>query len=174
MRLLTGDTTGYRKLCVGMLKRFGATQNTNAANYVVWTCALAPEAVGDLTPVVQLAEKNATQNPKSWHAFTSLGGAYYRAGRFDAAIENMSKACSLHPAGGNAFNWLFIAMAHHQLGRTNEARVELAKAIQWIEEAEKRNVNDPYIISPLPWRYSLQLVILRRESEALVSPPRDE
>jgi tetratricopeptide (TPR) repeat protein len=168
--LLADDTDGYRKLCTKMQTRFGQTKNSG---WLVSTCVLGPEATADFLPILQLAEAEAAKDPKSWHRVHELGVACYRANRFEAAIQELQQATRFHKSGGNAYNWLFIAMAHHRLGHADEAREWLTKATQWIDQGMTSSLGDPYIVTPLPLRYRLQLLLLRREAEALVKGPID-
>jgi tetratricopeptide (TPR) repeat protein len=56
-RLGAGDAPGYRSACAAMLQRFGKTEDAPAAEWAAWACAPAPDAVADLGPSVELAEK---------------------------------------------------------------------------------------------------------------------
>jgi serine/threonine protein kinase/tetratricopeptide (TPR) repeat protein len=172
--LLLGDEIdGYRRLCSDMQKRFGHTKDRVIAGWLMNVCHLGPEATSDYLPIVKLAEWDAGNDPRSWHVLLRLGAAYYRAGRFEAAIEQLHKAGQVHKNGGNASDWLFIAMAHRRLGHADEARQWLTKATQWMDQAAASNMNEPYIVTPLTLRYRLPLLVLRREAEALVKGPAD-
>jgi tetratricopeptide (TPR) repeat protein len=174
LRLQPGDTAGYRRLCASMQERFGRTAAREPINLLAWTCVLGPGAIADLLPILQLAEKNSAGNPSNWYYRTTLGAAYYRAGQFETAIGQMGEASKVHGNGGNAFNWLFLAMAHQRLGHADEARQWLAKAASWIEQAAPGKLKDYYITVPLPWLYRLQLQLLHREAEALVNGPAND
>jgi serine/threonine protein kinase/Flp pilus assembly protein TadD len=166
--LLAEKTADYRSLCAKMQQRFVQTTDLEVGGWLINTCVLGPEATADFLPVLQLAEHGATNY---WHTLWRLGAANYRADRFEAAIEHMQRAGQVHKNGGNAFSWLVIAMAHHKLGHSDEARQWLTKATRWIEQATESNVNDPYLATPMPLRYSLPLQVLRREAESLLNGP---
>ena len=60
-----------------------------------------------------------------------MGAAQYSAGDWNAAIESLTKSSAmptpnvmykLRGKGGNSFDYFFLAMAHWQLGRKDEAR----------------------------------------------------
>jgi hypothetical protein len=74
--------------------------------------------------------------------------------------------------GGSAWNWLFLAMAHHRLAHTDEANKWLGKAAEWIEQANQKKRHDPDDFSwddvHHSWQDRLELQILRREAEALI------
>src|SRR5262249_42085615 len=154
--------------CGTMQEKFSTTLNADAAHYLVSTCVMGPDATADYLPLLRLAEKHAATGPKNWHYLQALGAARYRAGRFEAAVEAINNAGKAHANGGNAFNWLFLAMANHRLGHANEARQWLAKAVQWIEQATQGRVKDPYVAPPLRWDHRLQLEVLRQEAETLL------
>jgi hypothetical protein len=66
-------------------------------------------------------------------------------------------------------DWLFLAMAHHGAGRPAQGRPWLEKAVRWLDEnaiPEKT----PEGTVPLPWLRRLELDLLRRQAEALLSP----
>ena len=56
-----------------------------------------------------------------------LGASCYRAGIWQDAIDALNKGTEL-TEGGDAIDWLLLAMAHWQLGNQSEA-------IQWYERA---------------------------------------
>jgi hypothetical protein len=56
-----------------------------------------------------------------------LGAALYRAGRIDEAIARLDESVQAF-GGGVPQDWVFLAMAHHRKGRTDEAR-------RWLEKA---------------------------------------
>jgi hypothetical protein len=45
-----------------------------------------------------------------------------------------------------------------------------AKARDWIAYGDERALPDPYVMSPLPWFTRLELELLLREAESLISP----
>ncbi len=65
--------------------------------------------------------------------WNTLGVALYRTGKWQAAIDALSKSEDLHQAD-SALDWFFLAMAHWQLGHKVEARERYEKAIKWMGE----------------------------------------
>src|SRR5208337_4939568 len=82
IRLSAGRHDEYRKDCAGMLQRFGQTVDTNNARWTAWSCALAPNSVGDWSKVVALAETTVKSGREPLRHQTILGAVLYRAGRF--------------------------------------------------------------------------------------------
>jgi tetratricopeptide (TPR) repeat protein len=84
--------------------------------------------------------------------WTTLGAAHYRAGQWKEAVAALQKSMDLR-LGGDSLDWLFLAMAHWQLGEKDKARELFDRAIQWMD-------ND----SPQYW----ELRHVRAEAEKLV------
>jgi tetratricopeptide (TPR) repeat protein len=134
---------------------------------IVWVCILAPDAVADLDPCVQKMEKVISQS-LSYAYVNTLGAGLYRAGRFEAAIQRLNEAVTMHGGGGTPSDLLFLAMAHQRLGRTEEARQALDRAVRWLEQAEKGQLLDNYLPIPISWDTRLEFQLLRREAEELI------
>jgi uncharacterized protein HemY len=89
---------------------------------------------------VELAQKAVALEPKVGGYWNTLGTACYRAGDWQAALDNLKKSTDLQ--GENAFDAFFLAMAHQQLGQRAEARKYYSQAVRWMKEHEaalKRN-----------------------------------
>jgi Flp pilus assembly protein TadD len=67
--------------------------------------------------------------PKKGNYQQTLGVAHYRAGDGKAAVAALDKSVEMGQ-GGDAVDWLFLAMAHRKLGH-DEARRCYEQAIQW-------------------------------------------
>jgi tetratricopeptide (TPR) repeat protein len=65
----------------------------------------------------------------------TLGVAHYRAGDWKAAVTALQKSLELRKTGDiyNCRAWLFLAMAHWQMGKKEEARRWYQQAVQWME-----------------------------------------
>src|SRR5262249_7024902 len=66
LRLLLDDVEGYRQDCREMLARFSRTDDPTVADRTAKACLLLPDAVGDLAPVLQLAERAVTGTQHHW------------------------------------------------------------------------------------------------------------
>jgi tetratricopeptide (TPR) repeat protein/serine/threonine protein kinase len=108
--------------------------HAGAHNDLAWLLATCPEvklrdagqAVESAKKAVQLASRNATY----WR---TLGVAHYRAGDWKAAVLALNKSLDLGQ-DGDARSRLFLAMAHHKLGKHADARQEYEQAVQWLEK----------------------------------------
>ena len=99
----------------------------------------------------------------------TLGAALIRAGRPRQAISVLEESVRLNGHGGNAFDWLFLALAHHRLGHSQQATAALAAARDWIAHGDERAIPDPYLWSPLRWYTKLELELLLREVEGEIT-----
>ena len=171
---------GYRDVCARALERFGQDGNSYTSNTVAWICVLAPDAVAEFRQPLQLAEKAVASNPTGSDKYAylnTLGGALYRAGQSEAAVQRLGEAITAHGKDGTAGDWLFLAMAHHRLGQADEARRWLDKAAKSIDESIPPPPPNAAAGSPpkpqvadttLSWRERLELQLLRREAEELI------
>jgi hypothetical protein len=106
----------------------------DCANDLAWLLANAPDpAVRDPASAVELASQTAQTNPSCATYWNTLGAAHYRAGDFHATIAALSRAVDL-TEGGTAFDHVFLAMAHAQLGDQEQARHWLDLAKLWAEQ----------------------------------------
>jgi serine/threonine protein kinase/tetratricopeptide (TPR) repeat protein len=157
-----GDLAGYRRTCAALVEHFGHTENPDVSHWVVWTCALVPDAVNDWGPLLRLAETAARGNPSNPTYANTYGIALYRAGRTDEAIKQLEAAHEAWVQAGTrpqihspAYTWIFLAMAHHRRGSTEEARRWLAKALESPE---------PKVKGAATWNRRLTLELFRREA----------
>src|SRR5262249_46244971 len=88
-----------------------------------WDLANCPDPkLRDLKRAVELGKEAVELAPQSPLAWQGLGSIQYRAGNWKASIEALEKSCKMQEGGtGDAFQWLFLAMAHWQLGNKAEA-----------------------------------------------------
>jgi serine/threonine protein kinase/tetratricopeptide (TPR) repeat protein len=156
--LLTDDTVTYRRICTGLIEKFRDTNDPYTAYFIARLCALAPDAVSDPAGPVELAERAVRADPSPYFLHT-LGLAYYRAGQFDEAIEQLNKSID-GKWNANAANWLVLAMVQHRLGHGNEARKWFDQAARWME--------NPDALRSIDRRDSLACQVLRREAETLL------
>lgn len=112
----------YRSHCEGLLKATPAEVSVLEANNTAWACVTAKEGLEDYTKPVELARKavaGATEERDRWTYLNTLGVALYRAGQDKEAIERLTEAEKIN---SDVFNWPFLALAHHRLGNTKEAK----------------------------------------------------
>jgi serine/threonine protein kinase/Flp pilus assembly protein TadD len=108
--------------------------DAGAYSQLAWFLATtAHPRLRDAAQAVTLAERAVELAPEEGLHWNTLGAARYRAGDWSGAMEALNKSVELRD-GGDAYDWLFLAMAHWQLGDRNEARRWYNEAIEWVEE----------------------------------------
>jgi tetratricopeptide (TPR) repeat protein len=162
-RARLGDAAGYRRACTKFVDRWGKSSDLNV---VAWPCVLAPDALADMDKVVELAEKAYKQSPTPMVRNT-LGAALYRAGKWERAVETLEQ----NQGANGAFDWLFLAMAHHRLGHTEKAMEYLDKATAWIEAAMQNQAKLDSTGRSLDTDQRVELPGLHQEAESLVRMP---
>jgi tetratricopeptide (TPR) repeat protein len=103
-------------------------------NDLAWLVATSPDPrLRNAALAVRLAKKAVTALPWDADLRNTLGVAHYRNGDDKAAVTELKTAASLR-AGGDCFDWLFLAMAHWRLGDRDQARTWLDRAVQWMDK----------------------------------------
>jgi tetratricopeptide (TPR) repeat protein len=129
--LRADDTKGYRLACQQMIDKFGQTKNPFIAHRVAWTCFLMPDAVSDQKLLMELAQRSVKGAPGDPWTGMTLGLALYRADQFENAVKKLQPYAEI--------GWcripvsLILAMAHERLGKKEEARRLLDKAVKQME-----------------------------------------
>ncbi len=85
------------------------------------------------TAVYTLYYRARDQQARVAALWNTLGIAQYRAGQWQAAIDSLNRSMQLY-AGGDSFDWFFLAMAHWELGHKGEARSWYREAVQWMDK----------------------------------------
>jgi tetratricopeptide (TPR) repeat protein len=159
--LKAGDRDGYRRVCEARIADASAGGGPDDANQAAWLCVLAPGAVPDLNGAVKLVEGAlATSLPEMRAGYlNTLGAILYRAGRHRDAIARLQEGIKLSGLDGLE-DWVFLGLAHHALGETEEARRLLDRvraapqpggAFSWAREEQQ---------------------FLREQIEAALAPPK--
>jgi hypothetical protein len=117
---------------------------------VACACALGPIALPEWAPPVRAVKAAVKQCPENAGLRMNLGAIVVRAGPARKEIAPLEESVRRNGQGGNAFDWLFLAMAHHRLGHAREANAALATARDRIAHGDERALPDPYVLSPLP------------------------
>ena len=111
-----------------------APNSARAHNDLSWLLATCPDRkLRDPARAVELARRAVALQEPVGKVWNTLGAAHYRAGAWRPAIDALEKSMVLRQ-GGDAFDWFFLALAHHKLGHADEAKKWYAKAIGWLEK----------------------------------------
>jgi WD40 repeat protein/serine/threonine protein kinase/tetratricopeptide (TPR) repeat protein len=173
LRVSVGDEEGYRQACAAWLGRLQTSSDVATWNTVVWRCCLGPDAVADPAQALRLIEKAVAQSPNNYFYLNTLGAYLYRAGRYEDAVRRLNEAMKGRPGGGSAFDWVFLAMAHHRLGHAGEAGQWLAKVDRWISQADPKKTPEVIPGLPLTWLLMLEGRVLHYEAQALIRGSSD-
>lgn len=156
-----GRVDKYRAVCVEMLNHFDATKQALPVEVTFILAPLTdpPEAAKFLQFLEQVYAKGGGDRV--------LGVAQYRAGQFARSITSIEKTMRDWP---RAWTWLFLAMAYQRNGQPQEARENLALALDWIRQAEdeRTDLRASRLARWFHWRERVEVLALRREAEALL------
>jgi tetratricopeptide (TPR) repeat protein/tRNA A-37 threonylcarbamoyl transferase component Bud32 len=138
-------------------------------NELAWFLVMcADENVRNPQQAVDLARQAVKTAPQEGTFWNTLGAAHYRAGNWKQCLEALEKSTELRQ-GGDAFDWLFMAMAFHRLRKPAEANTWLDKAVQWMAQAEQGKLNNP--LQQFLWQsHRREADLLRGEAEKLIRP----
>jgi tetratricopeptide (TPR) repeat protein len=106
----------------------------NSLNSLSWSLATEVGSQPRLARIaVEVAERGVAIAPTDGNLWNTLGVAQYQAEDWNAAIESLKKSVDLRN-GGDAYDWFFLAMAHHQLKHIVEGRKWYDKAAEWMDK----------------------------------------
>jgi WD40 repeat protein/Flp pilus assembly protein TadD len=154
-----GDTTGSRRTCKQLLDRFAKTEDADTAFSVVMLCLLLPDSVPEGTTLTELA-KRASEGKERRQEL--LGMALYRTGQFNEAAEALARIPQGKDQKTPVLNQLFLSMAYHKLGNTEEARRLFAQAVEQMEAGRLSGTGDAKA-KRLDWGNRLRRQVLRQE-----------
>jgi tetratricopeptide (TPR) repeat protein len=129
--------------------------NNNLAWFLV--TALEPR-LWKPAEAVRLAQKAVDARPNEGDFWNTLGVAHFRNGDDQAAIAALGTSMRRR-AGGDSYDWFFLAMAHGRRGEHDKAAVWLNRAVKWMAQHQ-----------PLDG----ELRRFRSEAEALLAQAKQE
>ena len=108
--------------------------NARYLNNAAWFFATG-EFVGRRDPeaAVGYAERAVALEPEEFNNWNTLGVARYYAGDMDGAVEALLESMRL-AQGGAVYDWLFLAMAYHELGDDRSADFWYERSTRWMDE----------------------------------------
>ena len=108
----------------------------DCANDIAWFLINEPDpAVGDPQLAVRLATQTTQADPETAAYWNTLGAAYHRAGSEVNAITALERSVAL-TGGGTGFDYVFLTLAHAQLGQHEQAQQWKTQADLWMEQHE--------------------------------------
>jgi tetratricopeptide (TPR) repeat protein len=166
LRLLVNDNEGYRQFCRQVIDHAGRTDDPFTAFVLARACAVSAEPVVEPERLVGWARQAADAEPMAPGRLHILGLAYYRAGKFESAVEcaDRSAKAGWQNSAEGALNELVLALSHHRMGHTAEARTWLAKARKRVEQFTPAAA----LLSQVPSPDWVEIQLLRLEAEELL------
>ena len=108
-------------------------------NDLAWLLARHPGAPPyDPARAVKLAKEAVALAPDNGSYWNTLGVAHYRTGDWKAGVAALEKSMQLR-SGGDASDWLFLAMARRRLGDPADARRWYDRSLVWIKANAPRD-----------------------------------
>jgi eukaryotic-like serine/threonine-protein kinase len=133
-----------------------------AHNDLAWLLVKAPEPLRSATEALEHARQAVRLAPGQQMSLNTLGVALYRAAEFTESIATLEKSLAAGKGQLDAFDLLFLAMAHHRLGHRAEGRGCFDRAVRWM--GEQKNLSA---------EYANELAAFRAEAEAVLAGPSD-
>jgi serine/threonine-protein kinase len=168
-QLLAGDEPGHRRACAQMLAR-SQGRPPSRLYLVARACTLAPAVTDDPARPSGLSANNLEiddeRNQVPGRVLTEQAALHVRAGRCEDAVPLLEQSLAADGRPGRAvLNWLWLALAHQQMGKRDEARRWLDKAARWLDQQGGRMpLESPEMGSD---RHNwLEAHVLRKEVEA--------
>jgi Flp pilus assembly protein TadD len=137
-------------------------------------CTLAPDSVEDADLPSQVSAQELKQFETAFWSLTVRGALSYRAKRYQEAVPLLQRSITAESKDGAAvLNWLWLAMAYHQLGEKDQARCWLDKAEKWLDSLGSEMPANANALK-LHRHNWLEAHILRREAKMLLSSPPEK
>lgn len=112
--------------------------SARSMNNLAWIIARSADAgIRNHQRAAIIAEKAVELAPQNRAYLNTLGVAHYRVGDWKAAIAALEKSMAVS-GGGDANDWLVLAMAQWQLGEQVRARQYYQQAIDWIDQHQSK------------------------------------
>jgi tetratricopeptide (TPR) repeat protein len=125
---------------------------------------LAPDSVDEAALLSEVSARELKTNAAKFWSLTEQGALCYRTKKYKEAARLFEQSLEAEGKPGAAvLNWLWLALAHHQLGEADEARRWLDKAA-WLDVlgSELPANADAFTLHRHNW---LEAHILRQEAD---------
>jgi WD40 repeat protein/tetratricopeptide (TPR) repeat protein len=179
--LAQGNLAEHRSACRTLLqiamssRGSGTIEGLQIRELVPWVLSLAPDSVPDYSHAIGLARQVSEADGQTTD-FGNVGLMLYRIGRDEDALRQVTAALprveeyavgEKETAGSQAIEkWLTLALIHHRLGHSDEAKRWLAKATTWLSD-------NPIAVTRWKWFEGVAVDVLRKEVEATFNPGRN-
>ena len=128
--LAVNDLPSYRRLCPRLIEKHIKDDNLTLRNNAIWLATLIPDALPGYREVLASGSSLMNRKDAGFVYFNTYGALLYRAERYPGAVTYLNKSIEAQKGQGNAFDWVFLAMALHRLGQPGDrAAFDRAKAL---------------------------------------------
>jgi WD40 repeat protein/serine/threonine protein kinase/tetratricopeptide (TPR) repeat protein len=154
----TGNRIEYRKLCRLLSKQLDERSDPDVARLAASVAVVAPRALDDYSTTIALVERalKNVEAERRQQFLDASGALLFRSGRHRESIARLRESLAVPGGHGREHDWLFLAMALHCDGQTNEA-------IKYLDLARQQTLPG----KDRPWE-KLEIQLLREEAEKLV------
>jgi tetratricopeptide (TPR) repeat protein len=132
--ILAGKMDEFHAYCQKtILAENGNPADARTANNIAWLSVLTPNAVPDYSAAIELAKIGVVETNDDDRAnfLNTLGAVEFRAGHPQEAIEALQGAEHIQ---SDPFNWVFLAMAYHQIGDTKQDRKYFTQVRDYLDK----------------------------------------
>jgi WD40 repeat protein len=172
VHLHLGDHPGYCLARDAMRDCFDPEAGGADTQLLLRTCVLAPDTKDNAARVVAIAERSLAMRTKDPGRMLMLGAALYRAGRYKDAARSLLESRK-NSNKVETVNDLFLAMTYLRLGETEQAQTYVQQVARSTDQATKAGVvSSGPGSAPFAWSARLELLILRREMQAMLNAQR--
>jgi len=177
-----GDTNSYERFRQGAIARFAQTPRP-FADRIVKISLLLPaneRLIESLKPLAEATAQLLVEADQGGDVFTaawrsvSLGLLEYRRGNYVKAAE-WCRRCLAYPGANaprTATAQVILAMSYHRLGRTEEARAEMAAGREIVENKFKTRLDIGGPVQGFWFDWLFARILLRESISQLESSPR--
>lgn len=166
-RTLLGDSVSVKRAADSVVGQIDESSYGWIASLAYRLYLFCPGDPADIKAILPNFEEQtkAYQNKLAIHSLR--GGLYYRAGENDQALKELMQAEQYDVnAAIHALNWLFLSMAHSQLGNIKEAEEFFDRANAWREAHNLAN------FSKIGYQVRVLFPVLKFEAEELLKEKR--
>jgi tetratricopeptide (TPR) repeat protein len=166
-QLRAGDRPGYRRACAHMLAR-GQAAPPMRHYLVARACTLAPDSADDPTLPGRLCMDELSGSNDAFWSLTEQAALAIREGRFQEAIPLLERSLTADGRPGRTvLNQLWLALAYQKLGKPDEARRQLGRAADWLDQQDGQMPPESRITGSHLHNW-LEAQVLRQEADALL------
>jgi tetratricopeptide (TPR) repeat protein len=185
------EVEDYQKACAALSALRADGKDPSPLRSAAAVCALAPDALPDLKPLLAAFDKTLAGPTKYPEDLRILAGLLLRAGKAEDAVKRLLEAKK--GRDDTPHEDLLLALAYQQLKRPDDAKEALSRAVTALERSRRElaagnallagNLSPLHLptglqqpTSPdwreraLGWQAWLDLQLLRREAEAALAP----